>query len=135
MTPKIIEFDTYGSGGDVDITVLQSNQHVDFTINRVFWLTNPLKGQERGNHAHKSAYHIIWAIEGKIEIVINSQKGESQTFVLDSPNKGLFLPPNYWRVLRYLDVKTIQVVASSAVYDPKDYLTDFDKFTRYQYQL
>ncbi len=135
MEPRIIEFDTHVSSGKIEITVLETTQIAGFKINRIFWLTNAVKGEERGNHAHKSAYHVIFAIEGKIEVLIKSQTGASQVFLLDSPHKGLLLPPNFWRVVQYLDFKTIQMVASSAVYDPDDYILDYKEFLHHQYYL
>ena len=133
MIPRIIYFDTPSSLGEIDITVFETTQLSDFKINRVFWLTNAVKGQERGDHAHKKSLHIILALKGKIEVVLQSQVGKSQAFVLDTPQKGLIVPPNYWRVLRYIGFETVQLVVSSTFYDPDDYILDYEEFLRHHY--
>ena len=53
--------------------------------------------------------------------------GDVFTFVLDEPNKGLYVPPGYWRKMKFSHSAVLLCIASMG-YDESDYIRDYDTF-------
>jgi hypothetical protein len=55
---------------------------------------------------------------------------ELKSFLLDTPYKGVYIPPNVWHTMQY-QKDAIQLVFASSQYDEKDYIRDYDDFKKY----
>lgn len=101
------------------LTVCQSQDDVPFDIKRVFWITHVKHDQIRGGHAHKTCHQFILALSGSVRLRANGH-----TFILDSPNYGVHIPPGNYLELDHFTHGTVVLALCSHPYDPKDY--DYD---------
>jgi dTDP-4-dehydrorhamnose 3,5-epimerase-like enzyme len=102
-------------------------EHLGFSPARSFILTAEADGAVRGNHAHKQCIQAIQCLAGKIKLTIDN--GRSQvTKILDDPSEILIIPKLTWLTLEFESRDTIAYVYASDLYDPKDYLHDYDEF-------
>jgi hypothetical protein len=49
------------------------------------------------------------------------------TFVLDTPGKGVYVPPGAWHTMQYSH-SAVQMVLASTLYEEKDYIRDYNDF-------
>lgn len=121
--------DAYGA-----ITEITGGQACPFDIKRVYWIYGARADEERGHHAHRTLQQLMIAVAGAFEIVI-SNGIRSETFLLDSPRRGLLLEPGYWRTIRVIGMDSILLVAASAPFSEGDYIRDHDEFLAYRESL
>jgi dTDP-4-dehydrorhamnose 3,5-epimerase-like enzyme len=125
--PHIIEFDKLGDPSMGYISVGQ-NDKLPFEIKRIFWTYHTPESIVRGRHAHHQTQQILVAVTGRIVVHTEAADGTIQSFILDTPNKGVYIPPNVWHTMQYSHT-AIQVVMASTVYDETDYIRDHKQFT------
>ena len=57
--------------------------------------------------------------------------GDSEAEIeLNSPNVGLYIPPMIWGVQHKYTNDAVLLVFASHIYDPKDYIRDFNEFVK-----
>lgn len=83
----------------------------------------------RSAYAHKKLNQVIFAVSGIITFTTEDLQGNKETFVLDTPNKGLFLPEKYWRDIQFSHNAVLLCLASE-VYTAEDYIRDYDEFKK-----
>lgn len=124
--PHIIDFGKLGEPG-IGYLSIAENMNLPFKIERVFWTYYTPESIVRGRHAHYKTEQILMAVTGRIIVNTDDGKGNIQTFVLDEPNKGVYLPPNVWHTMQYSHT-AIQLVFASMTYDAGDYIRDYEQF-------
>jgi dTDP-4-dehydrorhamnose 3,5-epimerase-like enzyme len=126
--PHFITFPKHGepSIGYISVT---SNNSLPFQVERVFWTYYTPESIVRGRHAHYKTEQILIAAGGRIIVNTDDGYGNIQSFVLDSPEKGLYVPPNVWHTMQYTH-SSIQLVLASTSFDEKDYIRDYEEFKK-----
>ncbi len=127
--PHIIEFKKLGESSIGYISVAE-NGNLPFDIKRIFWTYYTPESVVRGRHAHYKTEQIIIAATGRIIVTTETAEGEINTFVLNEPNMGVYIPPNVWHTMQYSHT-AIQCVLSSTSYDEADYIRDYNSFKEY----
>lgn len=127
-TPHIIDFGKLGESSIGYISVAE-NKHLPFKVERVFWTYYTPESIVRGRHAHYKTEQVLVAVTGRIIVTTDNGKGSIETFILDEPNKAVYLPPNVWHTMQYSHT-AIQMVLASHLYDANDYIRDYDEFVR-----
>jgi len=130
-SPHIINFSKIGSQDLGYITVAETQKNVPFEIKRVYWTYYTPQDVIRGGHAHKELQQIIFAVSGSIEFNTLDLEGNEETFILDSPAKGLYIPKLIWRDIKFSHSAVLLCLASE-LYNEKDYFRDFDEFKNYK---
>ena len=74
------------------LTVVESDKDIPFEVKRAYWIYGVPEGKERGKHANRITYQYLVAVKGCVKVALES-KDTKQTYVLDSPDKGLLIPP------------------------------------------
>ena len=128
MEPKIINIKKIVGEGILSIIDKQNN--LPFEIKRIFYVYDIPNNTRRGGHAHKVLKQFIWAISGDLEITTISKLGEKNNFILNSPDKGLFIPEMIWSYQLTKSENTIYCVAASAYYDESEYIRNWDEFQK-----
>lgn len=123
----IIHFDKIGSEELGYISVAEYGKQIPFAINRVYWTYHTPVGIERGNHAHTRLHQVVIAVNGTLEISLENKAGQTNTFMLDHPAKGLYVPPGYWRTIRFSEGAVLLCLANE-LYDEQEYIRDYDSF-------
>jgi len=124
--PTWITFPAIGDHSIGFISIAQ-NTILPFELARVFWTYHTPSGVTRGRHAHYELEQILIAITGEIKIQTENRKGEKELFILDSPEKGLYLPPHYWHTMEY-STHALQLTLASADYTEADYIRSYEVF-------
>jgi hypothetical protein len=110
-----------------NITVIESDHNIPFSIRRVYYLYDVPGGESRGGHAHKQLYQLIVAASGSFDVLLDD--GINKKIVkLNRPNFGLLVVPGLWRELFEFSSGAICMVLTSHKYDETDYLREYEDF-------
>ncbi len=126
MNPHLINYPKLGESSIGFISVAEKDL-VPFDIKRVYWTYDIPDEVLRGHHAHKELEQCIFAVNGEIEFELINQAGETFSFLLDSPDKGLFIPAMHWRTIKF-SKNAVLLCLASEVYLESDYIRDYDSF-------
>lgn len=127
--PNIIKLSKIGSSVLGYITVAEENLNIPFNIKRVYWTYFTPQDVHRGGHAHKELEQMIFAVSGTIEFTTEDIYGNTETFILDSPEKGLYIPSKIWRDIKFSHNAVLLCLASE-FYIEEDYIRDYDEFKK-----
>jgi hypothetical protein len=100
-----------------------------FRIRRVFYMHRVPHGRERGAHAHLYTQQAAVALAGTFTIDV-SDGTRTQTYVLDDPNRCLYLPAMTWTHLRGFDPVTVALVLCDTPYHPEHVVRDWNEYVR-----
>lgn len=128
---EIIELDRHHSQRKGDISVVENGKEVPFDVKRIYYLYDVPGGADRGGHAHKELYQLIVAASGSFTVTLDDGK-EKKPFTLNRPYQGLLVKPGIWRTLTDFSGGSICVVLASELYDPEDYIRDYEDFKNYR---
>ena len=126
MLGEIINLQALGDsrGG---LVVAEAQRHIPFEIKRVYWIHGTQSGVERGFHAHKALHQVAVAVSGSCDMILDDGKMQ-ETVRLDSPEKGVFIGPGVWRVMKNFTSDCVLLVFADAYYDENDYIRDYEEF-------
>ncbi|MCW3083756.1 MAG: dTDP-6-deoxy-3,4-keto-hexulose isomerase FdtA [Bacteroidetes bacterium] len=125
--PHLIDFKSIGSTELGYLTVAEFPSNIPFPIKRTYWTYFTPNNVERGNHGHKELEQVIVAVNGIIEFDLEAVDGTKFNFKLDNPEKGLYIPRRYWRVIHFSHNAVMLCMASEG-YDVVDYIRNYDDF-------
>lgn len=126
-SPEIITLDKIGSSALGYITIAEDNQNIPFEIKRVYWTYFTPQDVIRGGHAHKILEQLIFAVSGTITFKTEDLENNKETFVLDYPTKGLYIPRLIWRDIQFSHNAVLLCLASEH-YSEGDYIRDYNEF-------
>ena len=109
------------------ISVVEQNTLVPFEVKRLFWTYYTPESIVRGRHAHHKTEQVLIAVTGRITVTTELSDGTIQTFRLENPNVGLYVPPHAWHTMQYSH-SAVQLVLASAVYNEDDYIRSYNDF-------
>lgn len=124
--PYIIDFPKIGEASLGYISIAEG-QNLPFTPKRIYWTYFTPEDVERGGHAHLELEQILVSVAGKVELKIETIDGMVFNFVLDSPNRGVYIPKRSWRTMKYTH-NAVQMCIASIAYDEKDYIREYNEF-------
>lgn len=110
-----------------NLTFIEGNNHIPFSIKRVYYLYDVPGGAERGGHAHKNLHQIIIAMSGSFDLLLDDGN-EKKTFCLNRSYKGVYIAPMTWRELTNFSSGAVCMVLASECYDETDYIRDYENF-------
>lgn len=125
--PHLIEFPKLGASDIGYISVVENSSLIPFNVERVFWTYYTPESIVRGRHGHFKTEQVLVAVAGRIIVTTELPDGEINTFILDKPDMGVYLPPNAWHTMQYSHT-AIQLVLASLPYKEDDYIRDYDTF-------
>jgi len=103
--------------------------HVPFVPRRYFMVFDVPGKDVRGEHAHRECHQFLVCARGSVAVVSDDGKS-SEEVTLDAPNLGLYLPPMTWATQYKYSSDALLLVFASDLYDPADYIRDYDEFLR-----
>lgn len=112
-----------------NLTFVESDRHIPFSIRRVYYLYDVPGGAERGGHAHKALQQLILAMSGSFDIHIDDGKAK-KTIHMNRSYYGLYLCPMIWRTMDNFSSGAVCMVLASEYYDESDYYRDYDQFIK-----
>ena len=124
--PKLIQFIKIGDSS-LGYISLAENETLPFDVKRIYWTYFTPEDVERGGHAHHDLEQILVAVAGKITVNTEMPDGSKNTFVLESPHQGVYLPKYSWHIMQYSH-NSVQMCIASMVYEERDYIRDYREF-------
>lgn len=110
-----------------NLTVGEFEKEIPFSPKRYFSVFDVPNKEVRGEHAHKQCHQFLICIKGSCHVVADDGK-QRQEFVLDKPNKGIYLPPMTWGIQYKYSSDAVLMVFASEHYDPDDYIRNYSDF-------
>lgn len=124
---KILEFSTITDPrGSLSFT--EVGKEVPFDIKRAFWIYGTPGNTSRGSHAHKESSQVHICLSG--HAMIEFDDGRTREIRgLDSPKQGFLIGPMVWHRFSLVEGSALLVLTSN-LYDPDDYIRDYEEFQR-----
>jgi len=110
-----------------NLTFIEGNSHIPFSIQRVYYLYDVPGGAERGGHAHKKLQQFIIAMSGSFDILLDDGKNKKRVHLSRSYN-GLYVCPMIWRELDNFSSNSVCLVIASEAYTEEDYYRNYADF-------
>lgn len=110
-----------------NLTFIEQNRHIPFSIERVYYLYDVPGGAERGGHAHKDLYQLIVAMSGSFDVILDDSENRER-FHLNRSYRGLYIPSMVWRELDNFSSGSVCMVLASNLYDENDYYRDYNLY-------
>lgn len=109
------------------LTVGEFDRHIPFTPKRYFMVFDVPSRETRGEHAHRACHQFLICVRGSC--VVMADDGVNCTEVLlDSPDKGVYLPPMVWGAQYKYSLDAALLVFASDHYDETDYIRNYSEF-------
>lgn len=110
-----------------NLSFIEENNHVPFTIERVYWIYDVPGGETRGGHAFRKQEEFIVALSGSFDVVVDDGLAK-QTFQLNRSYYGLYVPKLLWRHMENFSTNAVALVISSTPFSEEDYIRNYDEF-------
>ncbi|WP_240655358.1 sugar 3,4-ketoisomerase [Flammeovirga pectinis] len=107
-----------------NITPINNNIEVPFSVQRVFYLYDIPGGESRGAHSHKECHQFLVAASGAFEVQLDDGRTK-RNVLLNRANYGLHIPPGIWASEVNFSSGSICLVLASHKYDEDDYIRDY----------
>jgi UDP-2-acetamido-3-amino-2,3-dideoxy-glucuronate N-acetyltransferase len=124
---NVVLYNMRGWVEDNGILTPIEGEELPFSIERVFYIYNVPSGDIRGCHAHFRTEQLLLCLHGTVKVICKDGKNE-KCYLLDSPQKGLYIPPLIWDEQIYGD-EAVLVSLCSTPYTPSDYISDYNEYT------
>ncbi|MGP1717886.1 MAG: sugar 3,4-ketoisomerase [Methylophilus sp.] len=112
-----------------NLTFVQNDDTLPFTMQRVYYVYDVPGGAERGGHAHKNLHQFIVAMSGSFDITLDDGK-DKKTFHLARSYYGLYVCPMIWREIDNFSSGSVLMCLASEKYSEADYHRSYDDFMR-----
>jgi len=120
--PKITDFRG-------NLTFIEGNNHIPFSIERVYYLYDVPGGEKRGGHAHKKLQQFIIAASGSFDIKLDDGY-KKKTYKLNRSYYGLYIPNMIWREIVNFSSGAVCLTLASLPYDESDYYRNYKDFKK-----
>ncbi len=114
--------DTRGS-----LSVGEVQRELPFPPERYFAVYDVPSVELRGEHAHKQCEQFLLCLHGSCRILLDDGTNRCEV-ILDRPDVGVYMPSMIWGTQYRYTRDAVLFVFASQVYDPGDYIRDYDEF-------
>lgn len=130
MSPRVIPFRaTWDDRGGLHVCEL--GDALPFPVKRFFLLTADHRDTKRGGYANMRQSEMLVAIAGQTTVKVDGRDG-NRSFVLVSPQFGLYLPPMTWCEVTIARRSQLLVLASD-VYNADEHIADIPSYNEAQH--
>lgn len=112
-----------------NLSFLENDKQIPFTIRRVHWIYDVPGGEERGGVVYKTTEEFIVAMSGSFDVVVRDGKHEWK-FSLNRSYMGVYIPSGLWRAVENFSSNSVAVIAASTFYDPNDAVRDINELIK-----
>lgn len=112
-----------------NLSFIEGNNHIPFSIARTYWIYDVPGGEVRGGHAYRENEEFVVALSGSFDVVLNDGEKEYR-FHLNRSYNGVYIPKMMWRELDNFSTNALALVLASTIYDVGDYIRDFEEFKK-----
>jgi hypothetical protein len=110
-----------------NLTFIETDKHIPFNIQRVFYLYDVPGGASRAGHALKTCQQFLIAMSGSFDVVLDDGYKQKK-FHLNRSYYGLYICPMIWREIDNFSSGSVCMVLASAFYNENDYYREYQEF-------
>ncbi|KTC68736.1 TDP-4-oxo-6-deoxy-alpha-D-glucose-3,4-oxoisomerase [Legionella birminghamensis] len=110
-----------------ELVVGEFLRDIPFIAKRFFFVHGVPANEIRGKHAHRQCHQFIICAKGACTVSVDNGR-ERKYLTLDSPAKGIYLPPLTWGEQYKYSQDAVLLVFASDYYDKDDYIYDYTEF-------
>ncbi len=111
------------------LVALEENQDIPFDIKRVFYIYDTQEEISRGKHSHYKTQQFLIAVRGSCKVTLDDGKVK-KTFLLNSPDRGLFQDAMVWGEMHDFSSDCVLMVLANEHYEEADYIKDYEIFLK-----
>lgn len=105
----------------------EAERHVPFEVKRYFLVYDVRSEHIRGEHAHRRLHQFLICAAGRCNVVTDDGTTRHEV-VLDSPAKGVHIPPMVWATQYKFSRDAVLLVLASEYYDAAEYIRDYREY-------
>lgn len=109
------------------LIAVELQQSLPFEVKRLFFVFGVPSVHVRGAHSHRQCHQFLVCVTGSLSVLLDNGVQQSSV-TLNSPQRGLYVPPMVWSVQYKHSADAVLLVLASHPYDPADYIRDYDEF-------
>lgn len=121
-TIRLLDLPTF-SDARGSITIAEGGAALPFDPVRARWIYHVPADARRGGHAHRRTEQLFVAVAGEVDVLVDDGR-ERRTVRLDSPARGLHVPPLVWVETGRFSPGAICLLLASTRFDEADYIRD-----------
>ena len=110
-----------------NLTFVESDLHIPFSIKRVYWIYDVPGGEVRGGHAFREQKEFIVALSGSFDVILDDGI-EKKTIQLNRSYFGLYIPEGIWRQMENFSTNSLAMVLASTPFCKEDYIFDYEQY-------
>ena len=110
-----------------NLTVGDFERQIPFVPKRYFIVLDVPSKETRGEHAHREFHEMLICVRGSCSVLADDGVNRTEV-LLDSPDKGIYLPPMIWRVHYKYSADAVLLVFASHYYDAADYIRNYSEY-------
>lgn len=126
---KMLDFPVRGDERG-HLVVAEGNKDIPFDIKRIFYIFGTDKNVVRGQHANKKSQFVLINVAGSSKVKVKDGKGNEAVYNLDRPHSGIYIPTMIWKDMYDFSDDSVLLCLASEVYDPQEYIRDYNSFVR-----
>lgn len=111
------------------LAVAESGAGLPFEPKRYFVVHDVPSREARGEHAHRTLHQVLTCVRGECSIIVDDGT-RRERLLLDTPGAAVHIHPLVWAAQFGFSDDAVLLVLGSDVYDPEDYIRDYDEFLR-----
>jgi acetyltransferase-like isoleucine patch superfamily enzyme/dTDP-4-dehydrorhamnose 3,5-epimerase-like enzyme len=111
------------------LTVGEFEKQIPFVAKRYFMVYGVPNREVRGEHAHLECHQFLICVHGSCTVVADDGYRKAE-IMLDSPSKGVYLPPLTWGIQYKYSDDALLLVFASHYYEAEDYVRNYDSFLK-----
>lgn len=112
------------------MNVVEGGSSIPFEIKRVFYSYATDKDAVRGQHANRNSEFVMICLAGSCRVRVLDVYQNEETFLLDSPEVGLYVPRMLWKDMLDFSEDCVLLVLSSEHYDSGEYIRDLEAYLK-----
>jgi dTDP-4-dehydrorhamnose 3,5-epimerase-like enzyme len=105
----------------------EAMRDVPFEVKRYFLVFDVPSEHIRGEHAHRTLHQFLVCVAGRCHVVTDDGVSRHEV-VLDSPAKGVHIPPMVWATQYKFSRDAVLLVLASEYYDASEYIRDYQEY-------
>ncbi len=124
----ILEFKDLGDERG-KLVVIEGEQSIPFSIQRVFYIYGSDATVIRGQHANRESEFVLINVAGNSKVRITDGK-EEFIVELNRPMMGVYIPKMVWKDMYDFSADSVLLVLASTHYDGKEYIRDYEEYLK-----
>jgi UDP-2-acetamido-3-amino-2,3-dideoxy-glucuronate N-acetyltransferase len=111
------------------LSFAEYEETLPFLPKRYFIVFDVGEEQIRGGHAHSTVHQLLVCVKGSCLVLLDDGSVRDEV-LLDRAELALYVPPLIWATEKQFSRDAVLMVLASDVYDPDEYIRDYDEFLR-----